>query len=362
MKKMTIKDIARLAEVSITTVSKIINGKDHDISQATKERVKQIMQEHRYVPNKLAGSLVTKTTKTIGLVIPDITNPFFPELVRGAEDRANEAGYSIFFCNSDDKLEKETQYIKSLMEKMVDGIIFTAASTDSSRKAAFKNISSPIVLVDRVIEMDEVKASIVVDNVAGAYKGTNYLIGLGHTQILHITGPKKGTISQERQTGYEQALNEAGITPDPNMILSGHFKLEWGYKAMAEAFEKGLAFTAVFCGNDLIALGAMKYLKEQGKRIPEDCSVLGYDDIQIASHVDPPLTTIRQPKYQMGYQAVDTMVKLLSKDELPAIDGLTAEASAYGRKIVLSTELIIRETCAPLKASQPKTNINSGRV
>lgn len=362
MKKMTIKDIARLAEVSITTVSKIINGKDHDISQATIERVKQIMQENRYVPNKLAGSLVTKTTKTIGLVIPDITNPFFPELVRGAEDRANEAGYSLFFCNSDDKLEKETQYIKSLMEKMVDGIIFTAASTDSSRKAAFKNISSPIVLVDRVIEMDEVKASIVVDNVAGAFEGTKYLIGLGHRKILHITGPEKGTISQERLSGYEQALNEAGIAKDSNLVLSGHFKLEWGYEAMAQAFKNDLAFTAVFCGNDLIALGAMKYLKEQGKRIPEDCSVLGYDDIQIASHVDPPLTTIRQPKYQMGYQAVDTMVKLLSKNELTPADDLTAESYTDGRKIVLSTELVIRQTCAPLKASQTSGNSHLGRV
>lgn len=340
---MTIKDIARLAEVSITTVSKIINGKDHDISQATIDRVNQIMEEQRYVPNKLAGSLVTKSTKTIGLVIPDITNPFFPELVRGAEDRANEAGYSIFFCNSDDQLEKETQYIKSLMEKMVDGIIFTAASTDSSRKAAFKNISSPIVLVDRFIEMEEVKASIVVDNVAGAYEGTKYLIGLGHKQILHITGPQKGKISQERRQGYEQALNEAHIETDERYILSGKFKLEWGYEAMAQADATNVPFTAVFCGNDLIALGAMKYLKEKGKHIPEDCSILGFDDIQIASHVDPPLTTVRQPKYQMGYQAVDTMIKLLNKEDISTDD------TVHGKKIILSTELVIRQTCAPVK-------------
>lgn len=348
MKKMTIKDIAKMAEVSITTVSKIINGKDHDISQATIDRVKHIMQEHRYVPNKLAGSLITKSTKTIGLVIPDITNPFFPELVRGAEDRANESGYSLFFCNSDDQLEKETQYIKSLMEKMVDGIIFTAASTDSSRNAAFRNISSPVVLVDRVIEMDEVKASIVVDNVKGAYEGTKYLIGLGHKSILHITGPLKGKISQERQQGYEQALLEAGIAIDTGLIFSGQFKLEWGYKAIEEALRKGIEFSAVFCGNDLIALGAMKYLKEQGKQIPNDYSVMGYDDIQIASHVDPPLTTIRQPKYQMGYQAVDTMIKLLSQEE-PKSD---TDADKKGKKIVLSTELIVRNTCAPFKSNK----------
>lgn len=333
MKKITIKDIARLGEVSITTVSKIINGKDHDISQGTIDRVNRIMEEQRYVPNKLAGSLVTKTTKTIGLVIPDITNPFFPELVRGAEDRANEAGYSLFFCNSDDQPEKESKYIKSLMEKMVDGIIFTAASSDNGRAEVLKNIHTPIVLVDRLVEMDEVTAGIVVDNVSGAYEGTKYLIDLGHKNILHITGPKNGKISAERASGYLKALAEAGIHESQALILYGHFKLDWGYKAMAEADEKQFPYTAVFCGNDLIALGAMKYLKEKGKHIPEDCSILGYDDIQIASHVDPPLTTIRQPKYQMGYQAVDTMVKRLSGEAITE------------KKIVLSTELIIRQTC-----------------
>jgi LacI family transcriptional regulator len=125
--------------------------------------------------------------------------------------------------------------------------------------------------------------------------------------------------------------------------LSGKFKLEWGYEAMAQADANHLPFTAVFCGNDLIALGAMKYLKEKGKHIPEDCSILGFDDIQIASHVDPPLTTVRQPKYQMGYQAVDTMIRLLNKEDISTDD------TVHGKKIVLSTELVIRQTCAPAK-------------
>ncbi len=336
MKKMTIKDIARLGGVSITTVSKIINGKDHDISQATIDRINQIMAEQRYVPNKLAGSLVTKTTKTIGLVIPDITNPFFPELVRGAEDRAQEAGYSIFFCNSDDQPEKENQYIISLLEKMVDGIVFTAASTDSSSLRAMHHINSPVVLVDRVIDLEEVKASIVVTNEKGAYEGTKYLIELGHKKILHITGPKMGQICQEREMGYRQALGEAGIEIEDANVRYGHFKIDWGYKAMTEIESENRDYTAVFCGNDLIALGVMKYLKEKGKKIPEDCSVLGFDDIQIASHVDPPLTTIMQPKYQMGYQAVNVMVRLLNGETF----------DAQSKTIVLNTELIVRSTCS----------------
>lgn len=344
MKKMTIKDIARLSGVSITTVSKIINGKDHDISQGTIDRVNQIMTEQRYVPNKLAGSLVTKTTKTIGLVIPDITNPFFPELVRGAEDRANEAGYSLFFCNSDDQPEKEIRYIKGLMEKMVDGIIFTAASSDSGRTEAFKNISSPVVLVDRVVELDEVKASIVVDNVSGAYEGTKHLIELGHSKILHITGPKKGKICQERWQGYKNALADSGLTDLDDYVFNGQFKIDWGIQAMAEADEKGLDYTAVFCGNDLIALGVMKYLKEQGRKIPEDCSVVGFDDIQIASHVDPPLTTVRQPKYQMGYQAVDTMIALLSGQ------GEDLE----NKTIVLQAGLVVRQSTKALEKKRKR--------
>lgn len=339
MKKMTIKDIARLSSVSITTVSKIINGKDHDISEATILRVKQVMTENRYVPNKLAGSLVTKTTKTIGLVIPDITNPFFPELVRGAEDKANEAGYSLFFCNSDDQPEKENRYIQGLTEKMVDGIIFTAASSDSGRTEAFKNITSPVVLVDRVVELDEVKASIIVDNVSGAYEATKHLIELGHKNILHITGPKKGKICQERWQGYKNALSDAGLEDRDEFVFNGQFKIEWGFQAMASADVQGFDYTAVFCGNDLIALGVMKYLKEQGKKIPEDCSVVGFDDIQIASHVDPPLTTVRQPKYQMGYQAVETMIGLLSGD-LEALENKT---------IVLMAELVVRGSCSSPK-------------
>lgn len=338
MKKMTIKDMARLAEVSITTVSKIINGKDHDISQGTIDRVNRIMKEHSYVPNKLAGSLVTKTTKTIGLVIPDITNPFFPELVRGAEDKANEAGYSIFFCNSDDKPEKEQHYIRNLMAKMVDGIILTAASTESGRSEVFKNMGVPVVLVDRVIELDEVKASIVVDNKRGAYEGTKYLIGLGHKKILHITGPREGKISQEREAGYREALVEAGIEIGSDSVHYGRFKIDWGYAAMAAITEQQLDYTAIFCGNDLIALGVMRYLKDNGKNIPADCSVLGFDDIQMASHVDPPLTTVAQPKYQMGYQAVEIMIKILNGEEHPA----------ENKTHVLDTELVIRNTCAAL--------------
>lgn len=350
MKKLTIKDIARLSEVSITTVSKIINGKDHDISQGTIDRVKLIMEQNHYVPNKLAGSLITKTTSTIGLIIPDITNPFFPELVRGAEDRASEAGYSLFFCNSDDQLDKEERYIKSLKAQMVDGLIFTAASEERERVKVFENINMPVVLVDRMVDMEEVKASILVDNETGAYKGTKHLIDLGHRQILHITGPKNSKICKARYQGYKNALQSEGLDDSESLVLNGQFKLDWGYKAMEQAFEKKLSFTAILCGNDLIAMGVVKFLKEKKIKIPRHCSVLGYDDIQMASLLDPPLSTIRQPKYQMGYQAVDTMLRLLSGDSNLADAKLYPEHELEvledGKTIILSTDLVIRGTCS----------------
>lgn len=348
MKKLTIKDIARLSEVSITTVSKIINGKDHDISQGTIDRVKGIMEAHHYVPNKLAGSLITKTTSTIGLIIPDITNPFFPELVRGAEDRASEAGYSLYFCNSDDQLDKEERYIKSLKAQMVDGLIFTAASEERERAKVFENINMPVVLVDRMVDMEEVKASILVDNETGAFKGTRHLIDLGHKQILHITGPKNSKICKARYQGYKNALQSEGLDDSEDLVLNGQFKLDWGYNALSAAFEKKLPFTAVLCGNDLIAMGVIKYLKEQKIKIPNQCSVIGYDDIQMASLLDPPLSTIRQPKYQMGYQAVDTMLRLLSGEtELADMSQYPEHAMTLqedGKTIILDTELVLRGT------------------
>lgn len=359
MKKLTIKDIAKLSEVSITTVSKIINGKDHDISQGTIDRVKGIMDKHHYVPNKLAGSLITKTTNTIGLIIPDITNPFFPELVRGAEDRASEAGYSLYFCNSDDQLDKEERYIKSLKSQMVDGLIFTAASEERERAKAFENINMPVVLVDRMVDMEEVKASILVDNESGSYKGTKHLMALGHKRILHITGPKNSKICKARYQGYKNALQSEQLDDSEALVLNGQFKLDWGYKAMALAFERGLSFTAILCGNDLIAMGVLKFLKEKKIKVPRHCSILGYDDIQMASLLDPPLSTVRQPKYQMGYQAVDTMLRLLSGETVLAEPSLFPEHHLEvledGKTIILGTELIIRGTCGQVPSEDVLT-------
>lgn len=330
--KVTIKDIARMAEVSTATVSKIINKKDDDIGEATKERVKRIMKEYNYVPNIMARSLVTKKTKTIGLVIPDIRNPFFPELVRGAEDKANEEGYNIIFCNTDDVLAKEEKYIDMLIEKMIDGIIFTASSKRADGFENLKHTSVPVILVDRDIDFKGVKGKITVDNYQGAYEGVQHLLKCGYEKIAFITGPLSNKPGIDRCEGYKKALKDFSIGDNEGIILEGEYKSEWGYKAVKELIQKGIIFDGLFCGDDLIAIGAIKSLKEAGKNIPHDVGVVGFDDIYISSLVEPELTTVKQPNYDMGYQAASMLINIIENK------------NPKEREVILGTDLVIRKS------------------
>ncbi len=330
--KVTIKDIARIAEVSTATVSKVINNKDDDIGQATKDRVRRIIKEYNYVPNIMARSLVTKKTKTIGLVIPDIRNPFFPELARGAEDKANEEGYNIIFCNTDDVLTKEEKYINMLIEKMIDGIIFTASSKRTNGFENLQHTSIPIILVDRDIDFKGVKGKITVNNFQGAYEGTQHLLQSGYKKIVFISGPLLSKPGIDRYEGYKKALTDFHIPDEDAMMLEGEYKSEWGYEAVKILIEKNIKFDSLFCGDDLIAIGAIKSLKEEGISIPYDVGIVGFDDIYLASLIDPELTTIKQPNYEMGYQAASMLISVLEKK------------NPRKKEIVLSTNLLIRKS------------------
>ncbi|WP_432664284.1 LacI family DNA-binding transcriptional regulator [Wukongibacter baidiensis] len=332
--KITIKEIAKMAGVSTATVSKILNKKDKNISDATRQRVLDIVKEHNYIPNTIARSLVTRQTKTIGLVIPDIANPFFPELARGAEDKANESGYNIIFCNTDDNIEKEEKYINMLVEKMIDGIIFTQSA---KRTMGFGNLnlgSTPIVLIDRDMELEGVVGKVLVDNFTGAYEGVKYLINEGYKKIAFITGALTTDTSVSRLNGYKEALEDSGILYDDDYVLAGEYRSEWGFKATEQLIDRKIDFDAVFCGNDLIALSVIKALKNYGKSIPEDVGVLGFDDIYMSKFIEPELSTIRQPNYKMGYKAVEILINIL---ENPAEKNIE-------KKLILNTELIIRKS------------------
>lgn len=330
--KVTIKDIAQEAGVSIATVSKVLNKKDHHISAATVERIMKIVQEYNYIPNGLASSMVTKKTKTLGLLIPDITNPFFPEIARGVEDKANEEGYSVIYCNTDDDLVKEEKCLSMLVEKMVDAIIIVPSASRTIDYHCLKNISIPIIFVDRDLDIEDYTAKVLVDNYEGSYKAVTYLIKQGYSKIAFITGPSSTKTSQLRLKGYKEALLHHKIDYNEHYVLQGSFKRQWGKEAVHYLLDHQIDFDAVYCGDDMIAIGAMKALKDKSFRIPEDIGIMGYDNIYISEVVEPALSTVRQPNYDMGTEAVTI-----------ALDAIE-DKRVKGKVIVLQTDLMIRKS------------------
>ncbi len=334
--RVTIKDIAKSANVSTATVSKVVNNKVDDISKATIEKVNKVIKEQNYTPNSLARSMVTKKTKTVGLIIPDVRNPFFTDLVRGAEDIAVDRGYNLFFCNTDDDLSKEIRYINTLIEKQVDGIALAGSANRNPDIEKDVNISVPLVTLDRNVYFSKVKGIIEINNFKGAYEATTHLINLGHKDILILVGSQDLKISRDRLRGYKEALKDNNIIINESNIKIGTYDKEFGKKTMDE-LKCNSSATAIFCGNDLIAIGAMKSLKKQGLNVPEDISIVGFDDIYIASLLTPALTTVHQPSYEIGYKAVELLInKLENKNNV-------------SKSIVIEPQLIVRESTCKIK-------------
>lgn len=336
--KITIKEIAKEAGVSIATVSMIINKKDKNISEATRIRVLDVIKKYNYIPNAMAGSLVTQRTNMVGLILPDITNPFFPGIARGAEDKANEAGYSIIFCNTDDKLEVEEKYIETLTKKMVDGIIIAHSSNSEKMSEILEKCKFPLILIDRDFYSENIRGKVLVNNFEGSYDGVKYLINKGYKNIAYLSGSLKTNTARDRLEGYKKALIDNGISINNNLIKYGKYKIDWGKTGVDELLKENEKFDAIFCGNDLIAIGAIKELKLKGYRIPDDIGVMGFDDIYLAGLIEPPLTTIRQPNYQMGYMAMELLIENLKNA------GKNNSYNNEVKTITLKTEIIERNS------------------
>jgi len=330
--KITIKEIAKLADVSTATVSKVVNNKDEKISAETRERVLAIIKETGYVPNRVASSMVTKKTNTLGLLIPDIANPFFPELARGAEDLANKMGYTLILCNSDNKMEKEDAYLEMLQEKMVDGIIYVASSRRTVLSSALQRVRVPVITVDRKIPGLKVQSQITVDNESGAYEAVSHMIQRGYKKIYHIAGPQTSLPARQRYEGYLRAMGDNQVDLPEEHLLEGRFSSNWGFEAVTKLVEEKVEFDGLFCGNDLIALGALKCLHQHDIAVPDPIGVVGFDDIDMAQLTSPELTTVNQPNYEMGYKAADLLIK--------TIEGVKTRNRDY----LLKTQLIQRGT------------------
>lgn len=338
-----INEVAARAGVSTTTVSHVINNTRY-VSEELVERVNKAMEDLKYHPNSLARGLRSGKTKTIGLVIPDISNQFFAEVSRKIEDKGFEYDYSVILCNTDDDMVKEKSYIDVLIAKQVDGIIFISAGVESNNLEKTSEFQIPIVVIDRDIKA--INADIVlVDNFQGGYDATRYLIELGHRKIACVGGSSPATPGAERIQGYKKALFENKIKVDPTLIIPGDYRFGSGHTAMRELFSRGSLPTAVFACNDMMAMGVIQAVYEQGMKIPDDISVIGFDNIPFSETVYPTLTTIAQPIHEVAGLAVDLLIEKIKYQGQHQRPG--KEKPAY-KRIVLDTKLIKRNSCRVL--------------
>lgn len=330
---VTIKDIAREAKVSYATVSRALS--DHpEISVKTKERIRELAKKMGYTPNAIAKGLVTKNTHTLGLIIPDITNPFFPEVAQGIEDCANRNGYQVFLCNSNWNVQKENDYLQKLYSNRVDGIIIAPVSDYISH--LMNNISKKIHLVFAAYKPQDHNCNYVVtDDFKSAQIAVEYLIKLGHRKIAFIGGQQYNSTNIGRVSGYEDTLRKYNIPVDSCYVKHGQFKQSSGYQLTRELLMSHELPTAILAGNDIIALGVIQAIEDFGLKVPKDISVVGFDDITYASLNKIQLTTVFQPKYDIGTLCVELLVdKIQNPDNKEAIC-----------KIV-EPKLVIRKTCA----------------
>lgn len=325
------RDVARKAHVSIKTVSRVVNNLG-EISDETRQRVLAAIDELGYRPSKVARALVTQRTDTVGLILGDITNPFFSEFACGVLNAAQARGYDVFLCNSGARVEAEIRALYSLADHNVDGVIIFPSWRNLDRLKAFAERHRPLVVMNRVFGEHPRVARISTDNFGGASKATDYLIRKGHTAIGMLAGYSASPELMERVRGFRESLARHGLPVVDEWIITCIPVLKHGYRATRRLLTRHPQVTAIFAYNDLLAVGALQACKELGRHVPDECAVVGFDDIQLASLVTPSLTTIHLDKYELGRQAVDRLLEMLQEP-----DGIFPP-------IRLDVELVIRES------------------
>ncbi len=335
--KITIKDIARIANVSHMTVSRALNNKPR-IRDETKKKILSIAKELNYQPNFIARSLVMKRTKTLGLVITTIANPFYNELAQGIEATSRGLGYNIILCCTNYDLSSEQQYIEMLQGKGVDGIILSSAHIEDRNVLRLAEEGFPIVLVNRRTYHPVVKEKVDyvgVDNILGGFLAVEHLIKLGHRRIGVIGGSSDSSVGFERLEGGKKAFEAYGLDQITDYFLDGDFSKDSGYKGGKRILKMASPPTALFATNDYMALGAYQAILEENHKIPEEIAIVGFNDIEFTAMKGIELTTIGQKKFEMGALAVKTLVEKAEGGggKLPA------------KEILLKPELIIRKTC-----------------
>lgn len=331
---LTIKDIAEMSGVSKGTVSRVINNNPEGVSEETRNKILQLIDEVGYVPNRMARSITVSETKTIGLIIPDIQNPFFTHVVRGVEDYSIENGYTVFLCNSDSDTKKETKYLYNFLEKRVDGIILNSCGNlkDPKLSSLIHNSNTPVVLLDRKTDDFFDYPGVFVNNMLATYEGVSYLAKGGAKHIAYLAGEKNVYTVEERLKGYYKALEEAGLKVKSKYINYGNYKIQSGYERMKKIIQLNPEIDAVFAGSDTIAIGVLKALREMHIPVPDQVEVIGFDNIEMSGEITPALSTIAQPMYEMGYKAAQMLLSSINNKTIK-------QADQY-----LSTALLIRDS------------------
>ncbi|WP_317058056.1 substrate-binding domain-containing protein [Vibrio cholerae] len=313
----TMKDIARLAGVSTSTVSHVIN-KSRFVSDEIVERVNNAAQQLNYAPSALARSLKMNRTKTIGMLVTTSTNPFFGEVVKGVERSCYHQGYNLILCNTEGDNQRMKASINTLLQKRVDGLLLMCSTLEGERLDVFDRYPDiPVVVMDWgpiLFASDKIQDN----SLQGGYMAAKHLIECGHREIGCITGPLIRHQAQMRYEGYKRALAEAGIAINPDWIVESDFECEGGYQAFEKLYERGKLPSALFVCNDMMAMGVIQAANQRSLRIPDDLSLIGYDDVHIAKFMTPALTTIHQPKYRLGKAAVDTLLYRLENPDTTA--------------------------------------------
>ncbi|HUO69464.1 MAG TPA: LacI family DNA-binding transcriptional regulator [Solirubrobacteraceae bacterium] len=336
---VTIRDVARVARVHPGTVSRALNEETRVlVNEETAERVLRAAEQLGYRPNRIARGLKTNRSYTVGVLIPDITNPLFPPILRGIEDRLDEAGYTSLIVNTDNDGERERSHLEAMRARQVDGFISATARLDRELLADVAAGGTPLVLVNRSMEDGSVPA-VTVNDREGIRLAVEHVAGLGHTRIGHVAGPQNTSTGHRRNLGFVEGMRAAGLrAPKAHIRVSDWFTEEEGARVCAALLEAAPDLTAIVAGNDLLAIGCYDALESRGLRCPEDLSIVGFNDMPFVARLRPPLTSVRVPQREIGTVAADMLLELL------------ADGSGAPREILLEPTLVVRGSTAVPRA------------
>lgn len=328
----TILDVARVSGVSKTTVSRFLNGAG-PVSAKTAEKIRSAIESLHYAPNYFAQGMRTNRTRTIGIVIPDYTNPFYPELLKGIEGRARESGYMTQVCNTDMDAETEFDRLNDLVRRQTDGIVLCSYNRIPRDLAYLAEIAKqiPVVIMDPVVK-NESLSYVITDGYAGTAKAVSYLAELGHKRIAYIKGPDRLYVTKERYLGYRDALSSNGLEFREELVYTADFSMESGYRAAEFFHGNGLSLDALMAATDLMAIGAIKYFNKAGVSVPGQVAVVGFDNISLCEIIEPSLTTVAQPIGALGRAAAEIIIESIETGKIKK------------RRVVMDCEVVVRDS------------------